>query len=169
MVVKDISVIRGKAFSISWKTRVERILDRYGRDIKALLPCLETIQETSGYITPESVTYLRDVLNIPAANIYSVATFYGLLTTRQQGKYVVRLCNSLSCKLNSANSILQVVEDELNIKHGETTEDNRITLEVVACLGLCDKAPAMMINDKIYGPLTKNAVMRIIADLKENG
>jgi NADH-quinone oxidoreductase subunit E len=169
MIVKDISIVRRKAFSVSWKTQIERTLDQYGRDIKVLLPCLETIQETSGYITPESVTYLRDVLNIPAANIYSVATFYGMLTTRQQGKYVVRLCDSLSCKLNSANSILQVVEDELNIKHGETTEDNRITLEVVACLGLCDKAPAMMINDKIYGPLTKDAVMRIITDLKENG
>jgi NADH-quinone oxidoreductase subunit E len=169
MIVKDISVIRRKALSVSWKTKIDRLLDQHGRDTKALLPCLETIQETSGYITPESVTYLRDVLNIPAANIYSVATFYGMLTTRQQGKYVVRLCDSLSCKLNSADSILQVVEDELNIKHGETTEDNRITLEVVACLGLCDKAPAMMINDKIYGPLTIDGVKHIIADLKENG
>jgi NADH-quinone oxidoreductase E subunit len=151
-----------------WKIRIGETLDKYGRDTVAILPCLEIIQEASGYITPKSVKYLAEALNLPAARIYSVASFYGMLTTRKQGKYVVRLCNSLVCDVNSSYSVLQTVESELGIKSGETTPDNNFTLEVVPCLGLCDKAPAMMVNDKIYGFLTEEKVKKIFLDLMED-
>jgi NADH-quinone oxidoreductase E subunit len=151
------------------ENRIKDTLERYGKKRTALLPCLEVIQETAGYITPDSVSYLRDALDIPAADIYNVASFYSLLTTTLQGKYIVRTCNSLSCHINGAASILQSVENELGIRAGKTTPDKQFSLEVVPCLGLCDQAPAMMINDKIYGFLTEKSIKRIFDSLRDNG
>jgi NADH-quinone oxidoreductase subunit E len=161
-------IVTREEYADLWKIRIGETLDKYGRDSEAILPCLEIVQEASGYITAESVKYLAGALNMPAAKIYSVASFYGMLTTRKQGQYVVRLCKSLSCDINSSYSMQQLVEAELGIQHGETTRDGKFTLEVVACLGLCDRAPAMMINDKVYGPLTEANVSEIFKDLKEN-
>jgi NADH-quinone oxidoreductase E subunit len=168
IVANKVSTIRKEDLGGSWYTKLEETLDRYGKDKIALLPCLETIQETSGYIPQAAVRYLSAILDIPVSRIYSVASFYSMLTTIKQGKYVVRVCKSLACDLNSSQDLLPVVENELGIKHGETTEDNLFTLEAVACLGLCDRAPAMMINDKIYGPLTEENIKRIFAGLKVN-
>ena len=153
----------------SWKTGIEETLERYGRERAALLPCLKIIQKTSGYITPEAVSYLQEIFNLPASKVYSVASFYGMLTYRRQGKYVIRLCDSVACHINDSRRILDCVERELGIKPGETTPDYQFTLEVVPCLGLCDKAPGMMINENIMGPLTEESVKYIFTDLKENG
>ena len=149
-----------------WKTRVDEIVKKSGKSRESLLPCLEAIQEVSSYIPQEAITYLRESLDIPSIDIYGVTTFYGMLTTKEQGKYVIRLCNSLPCHLNESEVLLKTVESELGIKSGETSQDKKFTLEVVACLGLCDKAPAMMINDKIYENLTPEKAKQIIAKLK---
>jgi len=89
-----------------------------------------------------------------------------MLTTEEQGKYVIRICDSLPCYLNKSDGVLGIIEKELGIEAGETSADRKFTLEVVPCLGLCDKAPAMMVNDRIYGNLTKQSVKKIIAELK---
>jgi NADH-quinone oxidoreductase E subunit len=149
-----------------WKTRVDEITKKAGKSRESLLPCLEAIQETSSYIPQEAITYLRENLDVPSVDIYGVITFYGMLTTEKQGKYVIRLCNSLPCHLNKSQELLKAVERELGIKSGETSGDRKFTLEVAACLGLCDKAPAMMINDKIYENLTPKKAKQILTGLK---
>jgi NADH-quinone oxidoreductase E subunit len=149
-----------------WKAKVGEVTKQRGKSRTALLPCLEAIQEVSGYIPQEAVSYLRETLDVPAMDIYGVITFYGMLTTKEQGKYVIRLCNSLPCFLNGADTLLSAVERETKIKAGETSPDKKVTLEVVPCLGLCDKAPAMMINQEIYGNLTEDMVKEIIGKLK---
>ena len=148
-----------------WKTKVDEVLKRSGKSKETLLPCLEVIQEACGHIPQEAITYLRENLDVPSIDIYGVITFYGMLTTKEQGKYVIRICDSLPCYLNKSDGVLGVIETELGIKAGETSADRKFTLEVVPCLGLCDKAPAMMINDKIYGNLTEQSVKEIIAEL----
>ena len=112
------------------------------------------------------ISYLRENLDVPSVDIYGVITFYGMLTSKEQGKYVIRLCDSLPCRLNNSEDILKVIEGELGIKAGGTSPDKKFTLEVVPCLGLCDIAPAMMINDKNYGDLNKEAPQKILAGLK---
>jgi len=149
-----------------WEAKVGEVTKQRGKSRTALLSCLEAIQEVSGYIPQEAVSYLRETLDVPVIDIYGVITFYGMLTTREQGKYVIRLCNSLPCHLNGSAGMLGVVEDELGMKAGETSPDKKFTLEAVACLGLCDKAPAMMINDKTYENLTEKTVREIIAGLR---
>ena len=143
-----------------WKTKVDEVTKQRGKARETLLPCLEAIQEVSGYIPQEAVSYLRENLDVPSVDIYGVITFYGMLTTKEQGKYVIRLCNSLPCYLNNSENMLEVIERELGIKAGETSPDKNFTLEVVPCLGLCDKAPAMMINDKIYENLTEESAKK---------
>jgi NADH-quinone oxidoreductase E subunit len=152
--------------TVLWKTGVDEVIKQRGKSREALLSCLEATQETCGYIPQEVVSYLSDNLDVPPVDIYGVITFYGMLTTKEQGKYVIRLCDSLPCYLNSSEEMLGVVEKELGVKSGETSPDKKFTLEVVPCLGLCDKAPAMMINDKIYGNLTKETAKQIIAELR---
>ena len=149
-----------------WKTKVDGIIKQRGKSRETLLPCLEAIQEVSAYIPQEAISYLRESLDVPSIDIYGVITFYGMLTTKVQGKYVIRLCGSLPCHLNNSENMLTVIEGELGIKSGETSPDKKFTLEVVSCLGLCDKAPAMMINDKIYENLTEETAKKIVAELK---
>jgi len=149
-----------------WKTKVDEVLKKRGKSKEALLPCLEVIQKACGHIPQEAITYLREKLDVPSVDIYGVITFYGMLTTEEQGKYVIRICDSLPCYLNKSDGVLGVIEKELEIKAGETSADRKFTLEVVPCLGLCDKAPAMMVNDRIYGNLTEQSVKKIIAELK---
>ena len=149
-----------------WKAAADEVIKRRGKSRETLLPCLEAIQEVSGYIPQEAISYLRENLDVPSIDIYGVITFYGMLTTKEQGKYVIRLCNSLPCHLNKSEEMLEVIERELDIKAGETSPDKKFTLETVACLGLCDKAPAMMINNKIYENLLKETAKKIITELK---
>jgi len=149
-----------------WGTKVDETMESWGKSKEALLPCLEVIQEACGHIPQEAITYLRENLAVPSIDIYGVITFYGMLTTKEQGKYVIRICDSLPCYLNKSDGVLGVTEKELGIKAGETSADREFTLEVVPCLGLCDKAPAMMINDEIYENLTDGSIKEIIAELK---
>ena len=151
---------------VLWKSKVEDAIKSYGKGKEALLPSLESIQELFGYIPEEAITYLSETLSVPLVDIYGVITFYGMLTTEKQGKYVIRVCNSLPCHINRSSEIIDAFEKELSIKCGETTPDGKFTLEGVACLGLCDKAPAAMINEKIYENLTAEKVKEIISELR---
>lgn len=151
----------------SWKAKVDEVVKQRGGAREALLPSLEATQEVCGYVPQEAISYLRENLDVPAVDIYGVITFYGMLTTEEQGKYVIRVCDSLPCHLNDSDGMLKVIERESGIKGGETSPDKKFTLEVVPCLGLCDRAPAMMINDKIYGNLTEKAVKEIFSKLKK--
>jgi len=151
----------------SWLEHIEEVFTEHGENRTSLLPCLEEIQKACRCIPHDAVTYLRDRLGIPSVDIYGVVSFYGMLTTVEQGKYVIRLCDSLPCHLNHSENMLIILEDELGIKSGETTRDKKFTLETVPCLGLCDKAPAMMINENIYGKLTRGKIKTILNSLKD--
>ncbi len=131
----------------------------------ALLPCLRLVQKHQNYISDEAVSYLARKLSLSRAYIYGVASFYGMLSREKQGENIIRVCNSLSCNISGSETLLQLLERELGIKAGETTPDGKITLEKVACLGLCDKAPVMLVNDKIYGALDEAKAKEIINSL----
>jgi iron-hydrogenase subunit gamma len=146
--------------------QLEKVFDRFGRRREALLPCLKVAQREFGCVPREVISHLSQQLSVAPLDIYGAISFYGMLTTRDQGKYVVRICASLPCHLNRASHIFKAVEDELGILPGETTRDKLFTLEEVGCLGLCDRAPAMLINEQIHGPLTPSQVRVILMDLR---
>ena len=131
-----------------------------------LLPMLEAIQAKFGCISEANAHYLSRKTGIPFSKIYGVITFYEMLYTEPKGKYIIRICNSPSCYLNGSLNLIKFLESSLKIKSGETTKNRKFSLEVVSCIGCCDKAPAMIINNKVYGNLTEKKIRTIILGLK---
>ena len=145
-----------------WKREVDEIIVEKGSERKALMPCLHAIQKRERHISREAITYLRKALGVPAIDIYGVITFYGMYTTEKQGENVIRVCKSLSCSLGGHKDLIGAVRDELSIGDGETTADGKFSLEEVSCLGLCDKSPAIMINEEVFEEMTAEKVRELI-------
>jgi len=103
---------------------------------------------------------------IPIVKIYAAATFYAMIYTKPQGKYVIEICNSPSCFVNGSMDIIKFIEKKLKIKSGQTTKDGKFSLHIGSCIGCCDRAPAMMINGKVFGKLTKDKIEYILGKCK---
>ena len=101
-------------------------------------------------------------MDLSLTQVYNFITFYAMLSTKIHGKYTIRICKSAPCHVNGAAEVIHAIEDQLGVKMGETTEDGRFTLEYCPCLGLCDIAPAIMINKKVYGNLTADSIRQIL-------
>jgi len=155
-----------KESNVIWQSNVELLINRLGKERTSLLPSLESIQENLGFIPEDAVNYLGEIYKLPVTEIYSVITSYKMLDTEIKGKYLIKICDSLSCRINQSLNLIKSIRDILNIQPGETTPDNKFTLEVVDCLGACDQAPVMMVNKTIYGKLNKAKLKNILNDLQ---
>ncbi|OGO24473.1 MAG: hypothetical protein A2144_01790 [Chloroflexi bacterium RBG_16_50_9] len=127
-----------------------------------LLMALQEAQARFGYLTPEFMTELAGTLQVPVNDVYGVASFYTFLATRPLGRNVIRICKSLPCYLKNCQVIIETVEKEIGIKPGETTPDGRFSFELTNCIGLCDRAPAMLINHDPHLDLTRQKIPRIL-------
>ncbi|MBU0536400.1 MAG: NADH-quinone oxidoreductase subunit NuoE [Nanoarchaeota archaeon] len=131
-----------------------------------LLPLLRKAQKKDGYVSENSLKEISDKTGIPISRVYGAATFYSMLHTQKQGRNVIEICNSPSCYLNNSMDIIKYLEEKLGIKSGQTTKDGKFSLHIGSCIGCCDMAPAMKINDKVYGSLTKEKIDDIIKRCK---
>ncbi len=131
-------------------------------DQKNLLLLLEEAQSRFGYLSQEVMIELAKSLGISISEVYGAATFYAFLSTRPQGRNVIRVCKSLPCFLKNSQLIIESVEQEIGIKPGDTTPDGRFSFQLTNCIGACDKAPAMMINSDVYGDLTSRKISGIL-------
>lgn len=123
-----------------------------------LIPALHAVQAATGYLSEEAMLEVAEWLNVPVSDVYGTATFYTLFATKPKGKYIVRLCDSPPCHIEGSNAIMAAITEELGIKPGETTEDGNFTFEIVSCLGLCGVAPAIMVNEDVYGNLSPEMI-----------
>ena len=139
---------------------------RRDNDRENLLVSLKKAQEQQGYITDESVTEVAGSLNVGIAEAYGVATFYSFLSKKPLGRNVIRVCRSLPCYLENSRMIVKAISDELGISPGETTPDDRFSLELTNCIGACDEAPAMLINHDLHGNLTPEKISQILKEYK---
>ena len=130
----------------------------------SLLEKLHEIQSTYGYIPEAEIEDLAEKYNLPRANVYGVISFYSMFYTEPTGKYIVRICDSISCHLNQSNAVLKAVKSFLDLESHQTTEDKKFTLEIVECLGHCGEGPVMMVNDKIYTKINENKAIEILND-----
>ena len=131
-----------------------------------LLARLKAAQKESGCVTEEVMTELAESLNLPLHDIYGVASFYSFLSTKPLGRNVIRICKSLPCYLKNYQAIVDSVEKEIGIKPGQTTADGRFSFELANCIGLCDGAPAMLINDDPHVDLTPGKISLILKTYK---
>ena len=123
---------------------------------------LQDLQEEKSYLSKEDMINLSKKLEIPGVDIYGVATFYSQFRLKPSGKYIVSICRGTACHVKNSYALLQYLEEILGIKAGQTTKDGKITLECVNCIGACAKAPAMMVNDVVYGELDKKKIKKVI-------
>ena len=139
---------------------------KYDGQEGALIPLLQSAQDTYGYISEKAIDYISHITGIPAADIYGVVTFYAQFRTKPLGKYVVKVCNGTACHVNGAKPIGDTITDELSISYDETSDDGNFTLLSVACIGCCSLAPVILINDETYGRLTSPKLRKILRQYK---
>lgn len=144
----------------------ESQLWQHDRDPGALIPLLQSAQDTYGYISEKTIDYISHVTGIPAAEIYGVVTFYAQFRTRPLGRNVIRVCNGTACHVNGAKMVYDVINDELNIGYDETTEDGSFSLLSVACIGCCSLAPVIIIGEETFGRLTAQKLRKVIRNHK---
>jgi len=128
----------------------------------ALIPILHEAQELFGYIPEEAMKRISEVLNIPVAEIFGVATFYSRFTLTPRGKHTISVCLGTACYVKNSKGVLERLEKELNVKTGGTTADGKFTLEATRCLGCCGLAPVMTIGEDVYGKLVPDDIPDIV-------
>ena len=128
-----------------------------------LLVLLERNSDVYGYLPDHALTRLAHELGIPVVDVYAAATFYRALRLKPTGKHVIKVCKSVPCYLKHNQPVIDAVERELGIAPGQTSHDGLFSLELVNCIGACDKAPAMMIDRDVFGDLTPEKVTDALA------
>jgi NADH-quinone oxidoreductase subunit E len=139
-----------------------RMLWRHRGEPGMLIPLLQAAQDSYGYIPPLALEQISEVTAIPTAEIYGVITFYKQFRLKPLGRHTIRLCKGTACHVVGAETIGQSLADELGVAPDETTQDGLFTYTVVACLGCCSLAPAMMIDDQTFGRLTPQKVRKVV-------
>jgi len=148
------------------KQMVKGLADQHGRTMESLLPILQGIVSYEQHISEDAMVEVARELNISAAQVYGTATFYSFLHTKPLGKYVIRVCKTITCMMHGKNQIIKELESVLKIRLGETSHDGKFTLLETNCLGQCHKGPAMLVNDEPYTQLTPERVREILMKYK---
>ena len=146
--------------------KVWEIIDQNGRDSSRLIPILQAVQAEYRYLPEEILTFIATSVGISPARVYGVATFYSLFTLKPKGKYLVRVCNGTACHVKRSMDLYKTIHKKLNLQDGkDTTDDMLFTVETVNCLGACGLAPAMVVNEDVYGQLTPDRAGEIIDEI----
>jgi len=155
-------------FSEKSKQKLQEILSHYPTKTSAVLPVIYIAQEEFGYLSNEVIEYLSKLLNISPVFLKNTISFYTMYKQKEIGKYLIQVCHTLSCSLMGASSILEHIKMKLNIDVGETTSDKNFSVIKVECLGSCDTAPVMRINNDYYENLTKEKIDEILDKLRNS-
>ena len=141
---------------------VKELSNKHGRARDSLMPILQGIVDKHNYLTDEAMVEVAKELDISAAEVYGTASFYTFLDTQVRGKYVIRVCKTITCSMKGKGEIIQTIEDMLKIRVNETTSDKMFSLIETNCIGWCHKAPAILINEMPYTELTPEKTVEII-------
>jgi NADH:ubiquinone oxidoreductase subunit E len=148
---------------------VDGMIEQFGTDPDAVIPILLGLQEAFGYLPMLVLQQVTERTEITPAQIYGVATFYAQFRLQPLGDHIVRVCHGTSCHVRGIVGITETIGDLLGLEGEGTTEDRKYTLEKVACLGCCSLSPVIMVDDKVYGGLTRRKAKRIFNQLQREG
>lgn len=133
---------------------IENILLKYDGTEMELIPILQDVQKEFGYLSEEAMQQVARFLRSPESNVYGVATFYEQFRFAPVGKKTITVCRGTACHVRGAQELITSIENRLDIKEGETTEDGEYTLETAACIGCCALAPCVMVGKEVQATLT---------------
>ncbi len=159
-------------FSDAAMATVKDIISRYpeGKHKSALIPILHIAQaEFDGWLSPEAMDYVAEILKIQAIEVFEVASFYSMFNLKPVGKCTLEVCRTSSCWLCGAEDIIRYIEQKLHIKEGETTKDGMFTLKTVECLGSCGTAPMLQCGASFHENLTFEKVDKLIEQYQKEG
>jgi NADH:ubiquinone oxidoreductase subunit E len=143
---------------------VRELANKHGRSRDSLLPILQDLVVQNRFLSKQDMVDVARELDISAADVFGTATFYSFLDTEVRGRFIIRICKTISCAMKGKNDVLSTIEEMLKIKLGETTPDRKFSLLETNCIGWCHKAPAMLINDTPYTELTSEKVTEILRE-----
>ena len=146
------------------------ILKKFEPKLHNVLYILHELQDNNPnhYVAREDIESCAEYLNVPYSYVHGVATFYTMFSLTPRGRHVIRLCDSPPCHLMGSTSTLDYLKQRLGVDVGETTPDGTFTLELASCLGVCGVAPAIMINDEMFGKLTPERIDAILEERRSN-
>src|SRR5437899_5531512 len=134
--------------------RVRDLIGLYPQARSALSPALHVAQEQEGWLTPDGLQHVAELMDLATAEVYGTATFYDMLFTHPVGKHLVSVCTNIACLLNGGYELLEHAEERLGVKAGATTADGEFTVEEVECIALCGNAPCLTVNWRFFGDVT---------------
>lgn len=147
---------------------MKTLLEKYPRSREHLLDMLHDLQdaEPRNYLTRDALRAVAEYLSVPLSSVVSTATFYSMYSLKPRGRHIIRICESPPCQLVGAETLIDLLAEHLAVGIGETTADGVFTLETSSCLGVCGVAPAMMVDDELYGNLTETRVVEVIEETR---
>jgi len=157
--------MKGKQIDLG---RLEALTREFQGKKWGLIPLLQKVQETFGYVPPVAIEPIAEALDLFPSQVQGVITFYAGFSLEPKGKYVVRVCRGTACHVRGGRSILRLMRKELGLEEGETSEDYQFTLETVACLGACFLAPTMMVNQTYFGKLSPAKVTSVLDQYRKD-
>jgi NADH-quinone oxidoreductase subunit E len=142
---------------------VQDAVSRHGATREELIPILNDVNRTVGYLPREALEEISRLLRVPQSQLFSVATFYHMLSTEKRGRHVIQFCESAPCHVAGGRQVWQTLQEAVALKSGETSPDGKWTLITTSCLGVCGVGPVIIIDDEIYGNVSPEQVSEILA------
>ena len=154
------------------RRQLDEILAKYPPERKrsAVLAALYLVQEQQGYLTANGMRHIAPLVDLAPAEVEDVATYYVMFFKEKVGKYVLQVCRTLSCALNGAERVTEALSEKLGIELGQTDPSGMFTLMEFECLGACDRAPVVMVNNELWHErATPESCGKLVDDLKARG
>jgi len=148
---------------------VDEVLERYPARASSLISVLEDLQESLRYLPEQVLDRVAAELDVPRAQTYHVATFYRAFSLKPRGEHLISICRGTACHVQGAQKIADMIESELRVRDGETTDDGVFTIQSVRCLGCCSLAPAIMIDREVYGGVTPASLRKVLTSYRDGG
>lgn len=146
--------------------KIDEIIDANKDIAGSVIGVLRMSQDIVGYLPVELIDYIAEGMNLPASQVYGVATFYSLFTLKPKGRNVIKVCTGTACYVKGIKEVVTHISTKYGIREGETMQDRRFSMEAVRCLGACGLAPVMIVKEDIHGNLKPDEVLGILENYK---
>ncbi len=147
---------------------IKALAEKHHNCRTALIPIVQEIKHRYRKVDDFAMQVIADQLGIHPVEVYSVVSFYAFLGSAAHGKYIIRLCRTISCDMQGKERVMRQMENDLGIRFGETTADGKFSLEWANCMGMCDQGPAMLVNERVYTRVTPERVHEILEDCRRS-
>ncbi len=148
------------------KEEITKVLTRYPERRGALLPALHIAQREYGWLSPEAMQAVSEALNLPEATVKGVATFYAMYRKFPSGRNIIQICTNVACMIFGAEKLVDLLKERYGLEPGGTSPDGRFSLMIMECIGACDRAPAMLVNEDFHPDLNESNIIEILERYK---